>query len=118
MNTAQMVLKNLSVRDPLTGCYNRRHLHQQLLETEISRAQRYQLSLTVIMCDLDHFKLVNDTYGHHGGDAVLQHFASLLQSITRERRQRGALRRRGIPADPAGNRSGRRRTAGRTPALA
>lgn len=82
--SAQMVLKNLSVRDPLTGCYNRRHLHEQLLETEISRARRYRLSLTVIMCDLDHFKAVNDTYGHHGGDVVLQHFAALLQSMTRE----------------------------------
>ena len=82
--SAQMVLKNLSVRDPLTGCYNRRHLHDRLLETEISRAQRYRLSLTVIMCDLDHFKAVNDTYGHYGGDAVLQHFAGLLQSMTRD----------------------------------
>jgi diguanylate cyclase (GGDEF)-like protein len=83
MNTAQMVLKNLSVRDPLTGCYNRRHLHQQLLETEISRAQRYQLSLTVIMCDLDHFKLVNDPTATRRR-CSLQHFASLLQAITRE----------------------------------
>jgi diguanylate cyclase (GGDEF)-like protein len=82
--SAQMVLRNLSVRDPLTGCYNRRHLHQQLLETEISRARRYRLSLTVIMCDLDHFKAVNDTYGHYGGDAVLQRFAVLLQSMTRD----------------------------------
>lgn len=82
--SAQMVLKNLSVRDPLTGCYNRRHLHEQLLETEISRAQRYRLSLTVIMSDLDHFKAVNDTYGHYGGDAVLQRFAALLQSMTRD----------------------------------
>ncbi|WP_202424444.1 GGDEF domain-containing protein [Duganella levis] len=82
--SAQMVLKNLSVRDPLTGCYNRRHLHEQLLETEISRAQRYKLSLTVIMSDLDHFKAVNDTYGHYGGDAVLQRFAVLLQSMTRD----------------------------------
>ncbi|NVM77254.1 diguanylate cyclase (GGDEF)-like protein [Duganella sp. SG902] len=82
--SAQMVLKNLSVRDPLTGCYNRRHLHEQLLETEISRAQRYRLSLTVIMCDLDHFKAVNDTYGHYGGDAVLQSFAALMRSMTRD----------------------------------
>jgi len=81
---SQSVLKNLSVRDPLTGCYNRRHLHEQLLETEIFRAQRYKLSLTVIMCDLDHFKNVNDTYGHDGGDAVLQMFAGLLQSMTRD----------------------------------
>lgn len=82
--SAQMVLKNLAVRDPLTGCYNRRHLHQQILETEISRAQRYRLSLSVIMCDLDHFKAVNDSYGHYGGDSVLQHFAALLQSMTRD----------------------------------
>lgn len=82
--TAHNVLKNLSIRDPLTGCYNRRYLHQQLLETEMSRAQRYQLSLTVIMCDLDHFKLVNDRYGHHGGDAVLQHFARLMHELTRD----------------------------------
>jgi diguanylate cyclase (GGDEF)-like protein len=82
--SAQTVLKNLSVRDPLTGCYNRRHLHEQLLETEIARAQRYRLSLTVIMCDLDHFKAVNDTYGHYGGDAVLQHFAALLRAMTRD----------------------------------
>jgi diguanylate cyclase len=81
---AQTVLKNLSVRDPLTGCYNRRHLHEQLLETELSRAQRYGLSMTVIMCDLDHFKNVNDTFGHHGGDAVLVAFAGLMQAMTRD----------------------------------
>ncbi|WP_229219785.1 GGDEF domain-containing protein [Rugamonas fusca] len=81
---AQTVLKNLSVRDPLTGCYNRRHLHDQLLETELSRAQRYRLSLTVIMCDLDHFKTVNDSFGHHGGDAVLVAFAGLMQAMTRD----------------------------------
>ncbi|WP_296001129.1 diguanylate cyclase [Rugamonas sp.] len=82
--SAQTVLKNLSIRDHLTGCYNRRHLHAQLLETEIARAQRYSQSLTVIMCDLDHFKDVNDRYGHYGGDAVLQVFAGLLQSMTRD----------------------------------
>ncbi|WP_229218601.1 GGDEF domain-containing protein [Rugamonas brunnea] len=81
---AQTVLKNLSVRDPLTGCYNRRHLHEQLLETELSRAQRYRLSLTVIMCDLDHFKNVNDSFGHDGGDAVLLAFAGLMQAMTRD----------------------------------
>ncbi len=82
--TAHSVLQNLAIRDSLTGCYNRRYLHQQLLETEITRAQRYRLSLSVIMCDLDHFKLVNDRYGHHGGDAVLQHFAHLMLAITRD----------------------------------
>ncbi|MGV7211432.1 diguanylate cyclase [Oxalobacteraceae bacterium A2-2] len=82
--STQAMLKNLSVRDPLTGCYNRRHLHQQLLETEIQRAQRYQLSLTVVMCDIDHFKQVNDSHGHHGGDAVLQAYAAMLLSTTRD----------------------------------
>ncbi len=82
--TAHSVLQNLAIRDSLTGCYNRRYLHQQLLETEIARAQRYRLSLSVIMCDLDHFKLVNDHYGHHGGDAVLQHFARLMLAMTRD----------------------------------
>jgi len=82
--SAQVVLKNLSIRDHLTGCYNRRHLHAQLLENEIARAQRYGQSLSVIMCDLDHFKDINDTHGHHGGDAVLQVFAGLLQSMTRD----------------------------------
>jgi diguanylate cyclase len=82
---AQSVLKNLSVRDHLTGCYNRRHLHDHLLESEIARAQRHGLWLTVILCDLDHFKQINDTYGHHVGDAVLRAFSSLLKSMTRER---------------------------------
>jgi diguanylate cyclase (GGDEF)-like protein len=82
--STQAMLKNLSVRDPLTGCYNRRHLHQQLLETEILRAQRYQLSLTVVMCDIDHFKQVNDSHGHHGGDAVLQAYAAMLLAATRD----------------------------------
>jgi diguanylate cyclase (GGDEF)-like protein len=82
--TAQVSLKNLAVRDPLTGCYNRRFLHEKLLHREISRAQRYGLSLSVIMCDLDHFKSVNDQYGHQAGDAVLQHFSGLLKTMTRE----------------------------------
>ena len=80
----QSVLLNLSVRDHLTGCYNRRHLHDKLLEREISRAQRYSLCLTVIMCDLDHFKEINDNHGHYAGDAVLCAFARLFQSMTRE----------------------------------
>lgn len=80
---AQTLLKNLTLHDPLTGCFNRRYLHEQLLDSEISRAQRYRLSLTVIMCDLDHFKRVNDCYGHQGGDAVLQRFSRLLKDMTR-----------------------------------
>lgn len=81
---AQSVLKELAGRDHLTGCYNRRYLYDDLLDGEISRAQRFRLHLTVIMCDLDHFKVINDSYGHAGGDAVLRAFAHLLRSHTRD----------------------------------
>jgi diguanylate cyclase (GGDEF)-like protein len=81
---AQQVLTNLSIRDPLTGCYNRRHLNAALLDGEIARARRYRLSLSLIMCDLDGFKKINDTYGHHAGDELLRGFASLVQAMTRE----------------------------------
>jgi diguanylate cyclase (GGDEF)-like protein len=81
---AQQVLTNLSVRDPLTGCYNRRHLNAALLDGEIARARRYRLHLSLIMCDLDGFKAINDTHGHHAGDELLRRFAELLQSMTRD----------------------------------
>jgi len=82
---AQTELRRISVLDPLTGCYNRRHLQDHLLDREVERAYRYPAWLTVIMCDLDHFKRVNDTYGHVVGDAVLQCFSALLQTMCRER---------------------------------
>jgi diguanylate cyclase (GGDEF)-like protein len=81
---AQQVLTNLSIRDPLTGCYNRRHLNAALLDGEIARARRYRLSLSLIMCDLDGFKKINDTHGHHAGDELLRSFATLVQAMTRE----------------------------------
>jgi len=80
----QSILKNLSMHDHLTGCFNRRYVHEKLLDSEISRAQRFGLCLTVVMCDLDHFKVVNDSYGHHGGDAVLRDFSQLLRKMTRK----------------------------------
>lgn len=81
---AQMILRNLGFRDHLTGCYNRRYLEDLLLGQEIERANRYPAWLTVIMCDLDHFKAINDNHGHQVGDAVLQYFAILLQATCRE----------------------------------
>lgn len=80
----QTDLENLSVHDHLTGCFNRRYLHDKLLDNEVLRAQRYHQCLTVIMCDLDHFKAVNDSFGHHGGDAVLRDFSQLLRKMTRK----------------------------------
>jgi diguanylate cyclase (GGDEF)-like protein len=81
---AQQILTNLSMRDPLTGCFNRRHLNAALLDGEIARACRYELSLALIMCDLDGFKAINDTYGHDAGDELLRDFARVLQTMTRE----------------------------------
>jgi diguanylate cyclase (GGDEF)-like protein len=81
---AQQVLTKLSIRDPLTGCFNRRHLNAALLDGEIARARRYRLSLSLIMCDLDGFKAINDTHGHHAGDELLRSFGALLQALTRE----------------------------------
>ncbi|WP_235185170.1 GGDEF domain-containing protein [Cupriavidus sp. SK-3] len=79
-----MDLKHLSVRDHLTGCYNRRHLHDTLLPMEIARARRYKHWLTFVVCDIDHFKSINDAYGHQTGDAVLQHISTVLRAMTRD----------------------------------
>lgn len=76
-------LKKLSVRDPLTGCYNRRYLEKNLLK-ELNRALRYGRWLTVIMCDVDHFKMVNDTHGHSTGDEVLRTLVSTIEITIRD----------------------------------
>lgn len=78
------LLQQMSDRDPLTGCYNRRVLQKGLLDTELARTRRYGTALSVILCDIDHFKRINDTYGHAAGDQVLEKFAGLLRSMTRE----------------------------------
>ena len=80
----QQTLTNLSVRDALTGAFNRRYLNAGLLDSEIDRARRHALPLTLIMCDLDSFKAINDTHGHQAGDTLLQAFAGLLLGMTRE----------------------------------
>ena len=68
--------------DPLTGMLNRRALHEQG-KRMLERARRYRFSMAVIMLDLDHFKLVNDTYGHQVGDTLLRAVADKCQAITR-----------------------------------
>lgn len=67
-------LKSQAVRDGLTGFYNRRFLEESL-PREIERCRRRNLPLTVVMADLDHFKKVNDTWGHEAGDLAIQSFA-------------------------------------------
>jgi len=79
--TAQ--LEKLMMTDPLTGVGNRRYLNGRL-EVEIERAHRYQRALTAVFLDLDHFKHVNDTYGHAVGDLVLVKTAETLQRCLRE----------------------------------
>jgi diguanylate cyclase (GGDEF)-like protein len=81
---SQVELRNAAERDHLTGCYNRRYLHEQLMGAELARAERFSHSLTVLLCDIDHFKKINDTHGHADGDAVLRRFAALLKGLTRE----------------------------------
>jgi len=75
-------LENLSITDALTGIANRRHFEWRLSE-EIERARRYKYPLSMLMLDLDHFKQVNDSYGHQIGDIVLQQVAQRLRRILR-----------------------------------
>jgi diguanylate cyclase (GGDEF)-like protein len=71
-------LQQLAHTDDATGLYNKRRLFEQL-DAEIARAKRYGEILSCLMLDLDHFKLVNDTYGHQAGDEVLRQFGALLR---------------------------------------
>jgi diguanylate cyclase (GGDEF)-like protein len=73
----------LSIRDPLTGIYNRRHV-EKCLEAEFKRANRFHYHLSCLLFDIDHFKGINDTYGHHFGDKVLKTLASTVESRIRE----------------------------------
>lgn len=77
-------LKTLATTDPLTGVANRRHFLERLRE-EYLRIQRYpEARCCVLMADLDHFKRINDQYGHSVGDQALRHFSSLLTLESRE----------------------------------
>lgn len=75
-------LEALAQTDPLTGLVNRRALTVRLL-SEMERVRRYNAPLSMLLLDLDHFKVVNDTYGHLAGDDVLMGVASLLQRVVR-----------------------------------
>lgn len=73
----QRDLKEQTIRDPLTGLFNRRYM-EEALALEVARASRADTPLCVVMCDVDHFKRFNDEYGHDAGDAVLALVASEL----------------------------------------
>ena len=75
-------LAELAVTDPLTGLYNRRALYEHL-DREFNRSRRYGNSFAVCMLDIDHFKAVNDNYGHSMGDEVLKLVAATLNETIR-----------------------------------
>ena len=77
LKKANEAIRLLSITDPLTNSYNRGYLIQRL-PREISRAQRYDRPLSLIMSDLDHFKMINDEYGHQAGDMVLKKFVESI----------------------------------------
>jgi two-component system cell cycle response regulator len=72
----------LSITDALTGAFNRRYLMEQL-PREFERCRRYAYPLTVVMCDIDHFKRINDEKGHAAGDDVLQQVVGRVQKSIR-----------------------------------
>jgi diguanylate cyclase (GGDEF)-like protein len=84
-------LKDDVAMDPLTGCYNRRGF-ERLLSHHVASAQRHGRDLSLIMFDIDHFKQVNDTYGHPAGDAVLK---AISQAVLRAVRKGDYLARYG-----------------------
>ncbi|MCX7823302.1 MAG: diguanylate cyclase [Syntrophobacterales bacterium] len=78
----KITLKEQSILDPLTGLYNRRYL-EDFLKREYSRAIRGGFPVAILMVDIDHFKEVNDQFGHIIGDEVLKHLANILRGFFR-----------------------------------
>ena len=76
-------MREQTIRDPLTGLFNRRYM-EEALALEIARASRSRTTLSVVMCDVDHFKRFNDEFGHDAGDAVLQAVAAEMRQRFRD----------------------------------
>jgi two-component system cell cycle response regulator len=83
LSAAHARIQRLSITDPLLETFNRRYLDEKLPQ-EIARAARYRRPLSLVMCDIDYFKKVNDSYGHAAGDEVLRCFAERLQGSLRQ----------------------------------
>lgn len=82
LNQAMDTIRRMATLDELTGLCNRREV-MRVAEAERERAERYQVPLSVCILDLDHFKSVNDNYGHMVGDEVLRHVARTVQALAR-----------------------------------
>lgn len=83
LEEALIQLEIVSITDPLTTIYNRRFMMARI-EEEIARCDRTGSEFSIILCDIDNFKIVNDRYGHDCGDVVLVETANLMKSISRE----------------------------------
>jgi diguanylate cyclase (GGDEF)-like protein len=83
IKTAELSSLTLANRDTLTGALSRRNFFN-LAEQEVARSIRYALPLMVLMLDLDHFKVINDRYGHAAGDVILQKFVQTVTGVLRE----------------------------------
>jgi diguanylate cyclase (GGDEF)-like protein/PAS domain S-box-containing protein len=83
IETLQAHLMELAIRDSLTGLFNRRYLDETLVR-ELSRAKRGNYEISILMIDIDHFKHINDTYGHKAGDQVLKSMGDFLQGEVRQ----------------------------------
>ena len=79
----QSILHLSSITDELTGLYNYRHFRIRV-EEEVKRAKRYGHALSLVLCDVDHFKHINDTLGHNNGNFVLNKIAGLVKDAVRE----------------------------------
>jgi len=78
-----MKVQDMAVRDPLTKLFNRRYFFERLA-SELSQCRAEGRKSCVLLCDIDHFKAVNDKYGHQAGDAILIGFADVCRSIIRD----------------------------------
>jgi two-component system, cell cycle response regulator len=83
LKKANQEISRLSITDPLTGSFNRSYLNSQLPK-EIRRVDRYHSVASIVLCDIDHFKMVNDNWGHLVGDRVLQLFVQCIKGEIRD----------------------------------
>jgi diguanylate cyclase (GGDEF)-like protein len=83
LHQSDQELKERGIRDPLTGLYNRHHFND-VIKRELANVRRYGISLSVLICDVDRFKEINDRRGHSAGDDVLKFVAAYLTSCVRE----------------------------------